>query len=180
MTFREIKNNIGIDTQLEQAYQRVSQQRRHHPYASDIWHTRFSWSRIKAWVKTHIQNGSYPFEPARERRVKGQPIRCFDSLDAIVMQVVKQQIGPVCERQTRSCCVHIAGRGGLKRALRVLATCAHKYTYVIKSDVYSFYDSIDQTLLRSMLSKIGVKGVMLALCKGIIGHLLITKNGEMT
>lgn len=50
-------------------------------------------------------------------------------------------------------CYHLKGRGGLKGAVRSVAENLGEYTFVFRTDVKSYYDSIDHHIL---ISKLGV------------------------
>ena len=50
-------------------------------------------------------------------------------------------------------CVHVKGHGGAKAAVRQVMTHLPSNRFVLKTDVHSYYDSIDHFLLLELLAE---------------------------
>jgi hypothetical protein len=136
--------------QLELAYKWLCQQRQHHPANADIWDFRFNWVKTKTDLLRSVTLGHYRFSPIKRLCNKsGQILHLWSAADSLVMKLLAEVIAP--KLNLSSNCTHIKGHGGLKQSVKNIAKNTRDYQFVCKTDVKSFYESIDQTILYEQL-----------------------------
>jgi RNA-directed DNA polymerase len=69
----------------------------------------------------------------------------WSSQDALVLKMLAMALSPHCN--------HIKGHGRLKATVSALQAALPDYTYVMKTDVKHYYESIDHTILLKQLDK---------------------------
>ena len=145
--------NLSIsESQLDKAYKWLCQQRKHFPPNADIWDFRFHWEENKLKLLAKINSGNYLFSPLQQMCKKnGHIIHLWSSQDALAMKVLAEIITPKLAIATS--CTHIKGHGGLKQSVKNIDSQLQNYQFVCKTDVKSFYESIDQYLLYELLCK---------------------------
>jgi RNA-directed DNA polymerase len=138
-------------TQLDDAYRWLCQQRKHFPPDADIWSFRYRYSAIKSGLLQEINSGEYQFSP-QQKIIKpdGQVIHLWGSQDTLVMKMMAGVLGSILPLSPR--CAHVKGHGGLKQSIVDVQRHLQGYHYVCKTDVQSFYESIDQYLLMEMIN----------------------------
>ena len=137
--------------QLDDAYRWLCRQRKHFPPAADIWHFRFRYPGIKHALLWWINSGQYRFS-AQLKIIKsdGEVIHLWGSQDTLVMKLVAAVLGPMLSLSPR--CTHVKGHGGLKQTIVDVQNHLDEYKYACKTDVRSYYESIDQYLLMEMIN----------------------------
>lgn len=132
--------------QLETAYQWLYQQRKHYPANADIWLFRRDWEDNKDSLLDALCSGNYVFSPLK-RIIKqdGQVINLWSSQDALVQKVLSELLYGAFD--LAESCMHVKGHGGLKQCVGEVQHQLKDYQFVYKTDVKSFYESIDQYLL---------------------------------
>jgi RNA-directed DNA polymerase len=139
------------DLQLDGAYRWLCQQRNHFPSDSDIWHFRFRYPFIKNALLCQINSGEYQFSPQQKIfKSNGEVIHLWGSQDTLVMKLMAGVLSSMLPLSRR--CTHVKGHGGLKQSVVDVQRHLHRYQYVYKTDVKSFYESIDQYLLMEMIN----------------------------
>jgi len=71
----------------------------------------------------------------------------WSSQDALVIKVLTWIIQGILEPALSKNCYHLKGHGGLKGAVREVLRCYPHYRFFCKTDVQSYYDSIDHLAL---------------------------------
>jgi RNA-directed DNA polymerase len=111
---------------------------------------RFSWTDHKEELLQTINRGDYLFSPVKKiTKANGNTIHLWCSQDALVMKLLAEVLTELLNLS--KLCTHVKGHGGLKHSVvQVQSQLAH-YQYVCKTDVKSFYESIDQYLLMEQI-----------------------------
>jgi len=78
-------------------------------------------------------------------------IHRWSARDVLVLKAVTLTLGELLSPGIDARCYHVAGRGGLKGAVRAVRDAAASARFVARSDVSSYYDSIDHGLLRALV-----------------------------
>jgi len=82
----------------------------------------------------------------------GEEVDVWSARDAVVMKTLAFVLPSHLQLFTR--CTHLKGHGGLKRAVREVWAQIPQHRFVLKTDVRSYYASIDhQLLLDRLLAK---------------------------
>ncbi|MEN8221060.1 MAG: reverse transcriptase domain-containing protein [Pseudomonadota bacterium] len=164
-------NQIASDTVLDQAYEWLCKQRQDYSPNNDVWELRRRWHEFKPLLQAKLVTGDYEFSPLnRIHTTMGEIIDLWQSADALVLKamsiVLGQQFAPVLSPN----CYHIAGRGGLKGAVRAAIDALEAGSYVMKSDVKSYYASIDHYILYEQVEQHVDDKAVLRLVWGYLKH----------
>ncbi len=142
---------IASDDILEQAYQWLCQRKKDYSHNDDVWDVRFRWSAIKPMLQAELIAGRYQFSPLRRIHRMQNPLEIWSALDSLVLKamaiVLTQQL-----MLSTSCC-HLAGNGGAKAAVRYVLDKLPTNKFVFRTDVKSYYASIDHKIVFSQLEE---------------------------
>jgi hypothetical protein len=137
-------------SKLDLAYSAVCLSRRAHPAKSDIWNLRRSWAHDRADVLAALVAGTYRFSPLlRVETAAGEMVDMWSSRDAVVLKLLANHLAELLPRSTS--CTHLKGHGGLKGAVRRVAEALPAHRFVMRTDVKSYYASIDHERLLQRL-----------------------------
>ena len=151
---------IVSDDILDEAYEWLCHRRRDYPANADIWSFRRYWDEERKRLKDDLLTNRFRFE-ALERvgLTDGSMLDVWTSRDALVLKAMSlclAQVLPVSPH-----CTHIKGNGGAKAAIRQVAEHLPQHGFVLRTDVKSYYASIDHLLLLDRLANhIDDKAVM--------------------
>ncbi len=146
-----LREQLITDQVLEQSFAWLCHQRRHWPPDADVWCIRSQWQSVKHRLVRDLGNGTYRFDPmSRITKANGDIIHVWSARDALVLKALAIVLGNVLPLS--SCCTHIKGHGGANAAIRAVADALPTNTFVMRTDVKSFYESIDQYLLIDALA----------------------------
>ena len=84
-------------------------------------------------------------------KADGESIHLWSSQDALVLNMLAMDLADALALSPR--CTHIKGHGGLKSTVNALQAALPDYSYVMKTDVQRYYESIDHTILLRQLDK---------------------------
>jgi hypothetical protein len=137
---------------FREAFHWLCKSRSNHPPASDIWDFRRSWDEKSDALVKNFSSGTYLFDCQKKITLScGETIALWSSEDALVIKVLtgilEKRLNPFLSKA----CYHLNGNGGLKGAVQDIIKLLPKYKFFCKTDVKSYYDSIDHfTLLMKM------------------------------
>jgi len=141
---------VFTKSKLDLAYSAVSRSRRSHPARSDIWNLRRSWARERVDLLAALVAGTYRFSPLlRVETAAGEMVDMWSSRDAVVLKLLANHLAELLPRATS--CTHLKGHGGLKGAVRRVAAALPAHRFVMRTDVKSYYASIDHERLLQRL-----------------------------
>lgn len=137
---------LASDDVLDAAYQWLCRRRRDYSANSDIWNFRRGWSQEKQRIKEELLAGNYRFSLlSRITLTTGEETDLWSARDALVLKalaLVLAEYLPVSRR-----CTHLKGHGGAKYAVREVRDHLADNRFVLRTDVKSYYASIDHLLL---------------------------------
>ena len=137
---------------LDAAYRWLCHQRRAWPANADVWHLRFTWETARPQLLAQLGAGTYRFAALDKiTKANGEVVHVWGARDALVLKVLALALAPVLPVSGR--CTHVKGQGGAKAALRAVRASLAANNFVMRTDVKSYYDSIDQ---HRMLEKLAV------------------------
>ena len=130
------------------AYQWLCHSRKNHPPSSDIWDFRRIWKDQSKVIMDTFWRGEYCFDIQKKITLSsGETVDIWSSRDALVLKVltwiIQSRLKPVLSKA----CYHLKGHGGLKGAVRAVMKQYRRYKFFCKTDVSSYYDSIDHYIL---------------------------------
>ena len=150
MITSEVTEVLVTLQQLDDAFKWLCQQRRHFPPDTDIWSFRRDYSDQKRRLLASINAGRYRFSvQTKVVKADGSVIHLWSSADALVMKCLSQSLQTMI--QPARSCTHVKGHGGLKQSIVQVQQHLQDYTFVCKTDVYHFYESIDHFQLSNMI-----------------------------
>ena len=137
---------------LDSAYEWLYKRRENYPDNAEIWSFRFRWKEEKEKIRADLRAGRYRFSLLKRVTVKsGEAVDLWSSRDALVLKalaVVLIDHLPVSSR-----CTHLKGHGGGKGAVRAVWEHLEENRFVLRTDVKSYYASIDHFLIDDQLRK---------------------------
>jgi RNA-directed DNA polymerase len=161
-------HRIAADPTLEAAYAWVCHRRQHHHFNSDIWPLRRHWAERKPQIQALLLSGQYRFREQRLITTPDDEIEYWCAEDALVLKaislVLTEEWLPLLSPQ----CFHIAGRGGLKGALRQVADQVGGDDYFYRTDVKNYYASINHGLLMAQVEQYVQDPLVLSLLWGYL------------
>jgi RNA-directed DNA polymerase len=143
--------HLASDDALDTAYEWLSHRRRDYSANSDVWSFRRCWKREKAQIKDELLSGNYRFSLLTRITLKdGEETDLWSARDALVLKSLALVLGehlPVSRR-----CTHLKGNGGAKYAVREVRDHVQDNRFVMRTDVESYYASIDHLRLLDQLA----------------------------
>ena len=126
------------------AYQWLCMSRKNHPPDSDIWNLKRTWNRQAETIMASFKSGTYQFDVQTKLILScGETIALWSSRDALIIKVLTAIIQEKMKPFLLKTCYHLKGHGGLKGAVRDVMKQLPKYKFFCKTDVHSYYDSIN-------------------------------------
>ena len=142
---------VVTDAVLDVAFAWLCQQRRDWPAEADVWRFRQHWPEEKARLQEELLVGTYQVGLlSRVTLQNGEEVDLWSARDAVVMKALALVLPPHLPLSPR--CTHLKGHGGLQYAVREVFKALPQHRFVLKTDVRSYYASIDHQLLLDRLA----------------------------
>jgi len=142
---------IVSDVRLDAAYEWLCRCRRDYSANSDIWNFRRDWAGEKDRIKGDILSGRYRFSLLSRINAWGwRGADLWSARDALVLKSMALVLGE--HLPVSRACTHIKGHGGAKHAVREVRENLSDNRFVFRTDVKSYYASIDHLLLLDQLA----------------------------
>jgi hypothetical protein len=142
---------LASDKVLDAAYDWLCHRRRKYPANNDVWTLRHRWADEKRRIQSDLLAGNYCFDLLnRITLANGDDIDLWSARDALVLKALTMVLADVLPVSPR--CTHIKGNGGSKAAVRQVAGRLGDNSFVIRTDVKSYYASIGHVLLMERLA----------------------------
>jgi len=137
---------------LDAAYDWLCHRRKNYPANADIWWLRQRWQSEKPLLVRELATGRLRFEPLRQITLKtGETIELWSARDALVLKMLAWSLADVLPASER--CTHLRNHGGAKYAIRAVIRHLPDHPFVMRTDVKSYYASIDHHLLLDRLAR---------------------------
>jgi hypothetical protein len=145
----EVASSAVLDT----AFAWLCKRRVDYADSADVWNVRRQWPDLKPQLQDVLLRGQYRFEPLRRIHVQGEFRELWAALDALVLKALAIVLGRRLDFP-RSC-YHVPGKDGEKRgakaAVRHICSRLLSNQFVFRSDVKSYYASIDHAVLLALV-----------------------------
>jgi hypothetical protein len=145
-------DRLASDAILDAAFSWLCRRRQDYPDHADIWGFRHNWIREKERLRSDLKAGCFRFGLLdRITKATGEVVEVWASRDALVLKalaIVLADVLPV----SRSC-THVKGRGSAKAAVRRVTARMPSNAFVMRTDVKSYYASIDHLALLDRLAR---------------------------
>jgi RNA-directed DNA polymerase len=120
----------------------------------DVWGLRLNWLHSVPIAQETNHNWNVSFCAIAAGKACNRTRHSWSAQDALVLKALALALADILP--THDSCTHVAGHGGLKRAVRDVATRVQQgpatARYVCRTDVKSFYASIDHFVLLDQLA----------------------------
>ena len=122
--------------------------RKNHPPDSDMWEFKRKWPSQSETIIQSVRTGTYQFDVQTKITLScGETIALWFSQDALIIKVLTGIIQEKLKPFLTKTCYHLKGHGGLKAAVRHVTKQLPRYKFFCKTDVDSYYDSINHYTL---------------------------------
>ncbi len=143
---------LASDDVLDTAYDWLCKRRRNYPADADVWSFRQQWPVEKGRLKAALAAGRYRFGLlTRITLADGEEVDLWSARDALVLKALTIVLAKHLPVSTR--CTHVKGHGGAKAAVRQVWARLAENRFVLRTDVKSYYASIDHFLLLDQLAE---------------------------
>jgi hypothetical protein len=116
-----------------------------------VWAFRRDWVREKERIKGELLSGNYRFSLLSRITLKdGDDTDLWSARDALVLKALALVLAK--HLPDSSCCTHIKAHGGAKFAVREVRDHLAANRFVLRTDVKSYYASIDHLMLLDQLA----------------------------
>jgi len=149
----DLITEIASDEIIDAAYAWLCSRRENHSHNNDVWNLRIHWERKKPEIQRLLLADAYQFSPQTEFRLPDGDLQCWSAGDSLVLKAITIVLGKHLAPVLSPACTHVAGHGGAKKAVREVFENLSNNDFVMKSDVKSYYASIDHKLLRDILAE---------------------------
>ena len=144
-------DELACVSNLEAAYEWLCHRRKDYPDHADVWSLRFNWPDERARIQHDLLTESYRFEPLSVvTNQAGETLHIWSARDALVLKALTITLH--CHLPVSKRCVHVKGRGGAKAAVRAVRKRLPSHQFVLKTDIQSYYASVDHHLLLEQLA----------------------------
>ncbi len=138
---------IARDAVLDEAFAWLCDRRKDYSPHDDVWTLRERWADVKPRLQRSLLRGEYRCDVTRRVHTAEGVIEIWSATDALVLKatalVLHKELAPVLSPR----CFHLAGHGGLKGAVRAVDAARREQTFVFRTDVHSYYASLDHGIL---------------------------------
>jgi RNA-directed DNA polymerase len=141
---------ITSDAVLDAAFW-LCRRRLNYSANADVWTLRRDWSHEKLITRNELAACDYRFSLlSRVTLSTGDEIDLWAARDALVLKALAPVLAGVLPVSSR--CTHVRGNGGAKFALREVRHHLAQNSFVLRTDVKSYYASIDHLMLLDQLA----------------------------
>ena len=144
-------DEIASDDVIDAAYTWLCERRQDYSANDDVWNVRWQWAEIKPKLQADLLAGTYRFSAVRRIQIDEDAIDVWAALDALVLKAMAIVLARHLKPHLSEHCHHLAGHGGVKAAVRAVAENLAAHNFVFRTDVKSYYASIDHDILFEML-----------------------------
>jgi hypothetical protein len=153
---------VASDDTLDKAYHWLCKARLKYSPNSDVWDLRFHWKREKFIIQQQLLTGRYTLSSMIRLEIDGEVKTFWGARDALVLKAIALVLGDEVTPHLSERCWHLRGRG-LKAAVRTTQESIPEYKFVFRSDVDSYYASIDHDTLLDLCSEFVTDPIVLNL-----------------
>lgn len=165
---------------LDDAYLYVLQKRSSDHPDSDIWDLNWRWTEQKPEIIKQLLAGTYRLSSVSvHRNTYGEYLPRWCAQDAVVLKVISMILSDVVKEELGGTCYHLKDCGGLKGAVREIEGQLAEHSYVLKSDIASFYASIDHGIVLKHCEEVIKDSRIIQIIQQYLNHLEIL-DGEYT
>jgi len=159
---------------LHAAWTWLAQRRKQSHHNNDYWRLRHHRQCLEPQIIEQLRTGCYQFSPCKAH----SGCLLWSAQDALVLKAIAQVLTRFLSPKLSTRCFHLAGHGGAKGCVRATQGCVDTYRYVCRSDVNSYYASINHACLKQQLHALIPCQVTLSLLSRMLDR-LDDVNGQL-
>ncbi len=149
----QLMEAIASDAAIDEAYAWLCERRKDYAPDADVWHLRFRWAEVKPQIQAALRAGTYRLGAVTCFQAGEETREVWAASDALVLKATAIVLTRYLEPHLSKQCYHLAGRGGAKAAVRAVADNLDGNTFVFRTDVKSYYASLDHDVLALQLQR---------------------------
>ena len=117
-----------------------------------MWHLRFHWQTERQQLIHELSQQAFYFQP-QQRVVKaiGETVHLWSSLDSLVLKLLSMHLVNVLP--SSKCFAYLKGHSGAKQTVNSIHQISQQHEFVFRTDVKSYYESIDHCIVLEKLAK---------------------------
>ena len=146
---KNLIEEIVSDNTLDQTFLWLCDRRKGYSHNDEVWFLRQRWHNIKRWLQAELSAGRFRFSPLNRIHRADDCLEIWSALDSLVLKaiaiVLTRNLAPTLSKR----CTHLAGNGRAKAAVRQVLGKLPDNQFVFRTDVRSYYASIQQDVLHS-------------------------------
>jgi len=146
-------NNHTFVLCLDEAYVWLCQQRMDYNANNSIWDLRYRWSVLKNQIILDIFNSTYKISPLQRIDNNLDGIKVWTASDSLVLKAITIYLSKFMPVKDLGPAKHLKDRGGIHAAVAEVKQAKPGYKFILKSDIYHYYESIDHTILMSICAR---------------------------
>jgi len=146
-------DEIASESVLGQAYAWLCERRQDYSPNDDVWDVRWRWEEIRPQLQAQLSAGEYRISSVRRFHQGDETIEVWSALDALVLKATALVLSAHLLPNLSQHCHHLQGRGGAKATVRFVHEHLAANTFVFRTDVKSYYASIDHDILLGLLEQ---------------------------
>jgi RNA-directed DNA polymerase len=144
-------NELTNEALIDNSFSWLCKQRKHFPANSDVWDLRFHWHTLKPQLINDLLTNRFTFRPLQKiSKQSGEVIHLWTSVDCLVLKMLATLLAKYLPASLL--CTHLKGHGGAKQTVTAIQAQLSTNTFVFRTDVKSYYESINHELLLSKLA----------------------------
>ena len=146
-------DEIASESVLRQAYAWLCERRLDNSPNDDVWDVRWRWGQIRPQLQAQLRSGTYRLGPIRRFHQGEETIEVWSALDALVLKATALVLTAHWLPDFSPHCHHLPGQDGAEAAVRFVHEHLAANTFVFRTDVKSYYASIDHDILLGLLDQ---------------------------
>jgi len=136
---------------VDESFSWLCKQRKHFPDNSDVWDVRLHWDKTKPQLIDELISNTFNFQPLQKvTKSSGEFIHLWTSIDGVVLKLLSMVLSRYLP--SSKLCTHLKGHGGSKQTVTEIQRNLEGNTFVFRTDVKSYYESINHEILLDKLS----------------------------
>ena len=143
----ELIQKIASDAVIDTAYEWLCKRRKDYSHNDEVWDIRFRWTEFKPHMQKTLFDGEYTISSQIVIMTPDRRTELWSAKGALVLKAISIVLSEHLKPALSHNCYHLAGNGGAKAAVRATSKHLKQGQHVMKSDVKSYYASIDNHIV---------------------------------
>ncbi|WP_353570480.1 reverse transcriptase domain-containing protein [Candidatus Albibeggiatoa sp. nov. BB20] len=160
-------DRIVAPENFQAAWQWLDSRRKDSHHNNDYWHLRHNCQHLEQKCIEEIRAGTYRFSPCKQY----DGFLVWSAQDSLVLKALAIVLTDYLSPKLSTRCFHLAGNGEAKGCVNAVSETVDNYRFVCRSDVNSYYATIDHGILMKQLRALIPCETVLTLLGRMLGRL---------